>query len=218
MGLVCVLTHAPMHSCTPIARMHASAPRQVPITHAGVAPPQRFPSIPQFAGSLCRSTQLPPAVIVRPVRQVHAPITHACVSAQRRPIIPQLLKSVWMFTHVVPESIVPAGHWHWPIEQPTAPVQRRPHAPQLFTSLTMSAQPPFMQRTVLGPHVHAPIAHEPPGPHERPHIPQLLTSVASVAQVVPHAAVPIGQAHMPIVHVAPIGHARPQRPQFALSD
>jgi hypothetical protein len=50
-GLVCVFTHAPLQSWTPVARMQFIADWHVPVTHACPAM-QRVPSIPQLAGSV----------------------------------------------------------------------------------------------------------------------------------------------------------------------
>lgn len=84
-----LITPLRAHSWSPFP-VHAEVAWQVPFTHTLVA--QRLPRAPQFAESLCRSTQAVP-VSVSPGRQVHVPAAQLWSERHERPTEPQLFGS-----------------------------------------------------------------------------------------------------------------------------
>lgn len=83
---------------------------------------------------------------VRPVWQVHVPLTQPEVRAvpgQALPHAPQLLRSFCRSRQVPLQLAVPTGHWQAPATQNWPVGQVRPQAPQLFRSLCRSRHVPL---------------------------------------------------------------------------
>ncbi len=119
---------------------------------------------------------------------------------------PQLLVSVIVSAHVVPQRVPPVLHMHTPATH--VPVVPHPlsHMPQCIPSVCRSAHAaPHIIRGAL--HPHRPPAHWYPGLHRTPQPPQFIGSVCTLAQVtVPialHNRPGIGQSatHIPNAHV-----------------
>ncbi len=106
----------------------------------------------------------------------HAPAVQLCVEVQTVLHAPQLLRSVAVLTHVVPQRVRPVGHAQRPAVQVVPAGQRVPQAPQLFESVAVFTQV-VPQVTLPAGQVHAPAVHTCEGPHVTPHAPQLLASL-----------------------------------------
>jgi hypothetical protein len=57
--------------------------------------------------------------------------------------VPQLLKSVWRFTHVPEQFVSPVGQTQWPLTQLVPPVHAVQEEPQWFESLCVFVQVPL---------------------------------------------------------------------------
>jgi hypothetical protein len=103
-----------------------------PAVHV-VPPGQATPHAPQFASSVCRSTQLPLHSVLLDGQDdaTQLPATQFAPRPHTRPHTPQWSGFVLRSTQSVPpQSVAPTRHEHAPAEH--APrTQTRPHAPQL---------------------------------------------------------------------------------------
>jgi hypothetical protein len=77
-------------------------------------PVQAMAHDPQYCGFCCVFTQLP-AHIVEPAGQVHWPFAQRLLPVQMTPQLPQLLRSVCVFTHDPPQEVSPK---HWATQLP----------------------------------------------------------------------------------------------------
>jgi hypothetical protein len=91
---------------------------------------QVLPQLPQFVGSVPRSTQLPPQAVV-PLGQtsVQEPWSQSCPVAQTVPHAPQFLASLEVSAHALPQSC-PTSHWQTPAMQVRPFPQAWVHDPQ----------------------------------------------------------------------------------------
>jgi len=141
------LAAIPSQSARPVVHTRL----QVPIVQVAVPPGplgQLRPHIPQCAGSLARSTHIPPQRVcpMGQGRSVHAPATQVCPAAQATPHAPQCAVAVRvsvsqplsMFPSQLPMPVMHAMPQE-PATQvgvaPGAVGQTRPHIPQWFTSV-----------------------------------------------------------------------------------
>jgi hypothetical protein len=93
------------------------------------------PQLPQFALSVCSSTQpLPHATRLPAHVSVHFPAAQTCAPLQRAPQAPQSLGLVSVSTHWPPHDVCPAGQAHVPPAQLWPPVHATPQAPQSRSS------------------------------------------------------------------------------------
>ena len=83
-------THAPLHTAVGLG-VHATT--QAPASQCVVGAAHTWPTVPQFRGSVCKSMQ-PPAAIVVPGRQMHAPAEQYWSCLHCVPIVPQWVGSV----------------------------------------------------------------------------------------------------------------------------
>src|SRR5580704_14628224 len=112
--------------------------------------------------------------------QWQAPAVQVWPVWQRLSQAPQLLASVMVFAHPVPQRVMPAAQVAWQVlftqRSPTG--QTMPQAPQLFGSTSMLAQTPPQGTTAAVPPqlaTQAPATHTSPGMHTLPQEPQVVT-------------------------------------------
>ncbi len=196
--------------------------------------PHAWPQLPQLLGSLLKSVQTGPLVVVHmfgvpaPQLTVHAPPVHVAEplpcgdgAGHFVPHPPQLFGSLAVATQV-PDGHnfgVAAGHaGHIPPEQLVPGSQCWPHDPQLLLSVNVSVHP-LLQPENPGrhpPHMFCALQAVPRG-HLFPHVPQLLTSFSGTHPPV-HAWYPGWQSHLPVAAVhAELGgmHAFVHEPQWS---
>ena len=70
-----------------------------------------------------------------PLGQPQTPAMHDCPVGQRFPHIPQLLTSLLVLTHAVPQKVVVPGHAQVPPTHDCAAGQTFPQRPQLLRSV-----------------------------------------------------------------------------------
>jgi hypothetical protein len=114
--------------------------------------PQTSPHPPQFAGSLCRSVQLP-LQSVKPGKQAaahalpsqHKPPWQAMPSRQELPQLPQFPGSLWTSTHLPLQLARPAAQpaRQKPFEHLSSTLQTCPQPPQFSGSVAESTQVPL---------------------------------------------------------------------------
>jgi hypothetical protein len=178
-----------------------------------------WPHIPQFALSVCASTQLVPHAI-RPVGHTmpHVPAMHACPTMHARPQMPQLALSLCVSTQFPAQRVSPPVHggnaqvpdWH---VSPAA--QACPHVPQ-FTASDVRLTHAAPQRVSPPPHgvaTHEPRVHISKLMQPRPHPPQFAFDVCVSTHAPAHAVAPIVQLQLPPMHDAPPLHVPPAPPQ-----
>lgn len=174
----------------------------------GVASGHTIPHPPQFIGSVVVLTSHPFAGLLsqfaKPALQeaiVHVPAVQAGVpfaTKQTEPQEPQLLGSVDVFTHVLPQSTWPAGQVQTPLTHDVPIGQACPHMPQLLGSVEVLTHV-VPQRTSPGGQVHMPLEHTSPIEHTCPHMPQFIGSVAGLMQMLPQTICPIGHCVVEVV-------------------
>lgn len=122
------------------ALSHSRVPSGQPGTQRPIAhtPPRHcIPGIPQFSGSVSRSTHASPTD-PSGGRHRHAPSMQSWSARQRAEVGPHAPGSVR--PRVEPHAGSPGGHAHEPLMQACPAAQARPQAPQLVTSPERSRQ------------------------------------------------------------------------------
>jgi hypothetical protein len=106
------------------------------------------------------------------VPQVHVPLVHVWPGLHTFPHLPQLLLSLAVRAHVVPQSVPPFVQAHVPDWHSWALGQTFPHLPQLplspwaFTQVDPQSDWPLAQ-------AHVALTHDVPPEQACPHVPQL---------------------------------------------
>jgi hypothetical protein len=90
----------------------------LPVVHPGLAlayGPQTSLQLPQFCGSVWVFVQLVPHVVLGVVQTVpHVPPAHTWPVVHILPQTPQLLPSVLVLVHALPQKVSPVGQPHVP--------------------------------------------------------------------------------------------------------
>ena len=161
---------------------------------------------PQFTESLVKLVQIAPLWTVALVLlagqtlgsvpvQPQTPLVQVAPTAHWMPQPPQLLGSLFSFTHVVPQATSGSGHdsTHFPTLQKKPSEQPKSQLPQLLRSVLRLVQAPSLGQNCSGkaPQVHAPALQNSPPLQALPHEPAssgpqfwLLTS--GFTQLLPH--------------------------------
>jgi hypothetical protein len=126
-----------LHEC-PIALVDhvAGVPPHEPATHVSPVP-QIIPHAPQFDGSVCVLTHVPPHDIC-PAGHPHTPALHTCVGGHTVLQPPQCIRSVCVFTHAPEHDVSPVLHAHTPATHDMLIAHAVPHVPQLAASVWRS--------------------------------------------------------------------------------
>lgn len=169
----------------------------------------------------------------------HEPPEQVAAPGHTTPQPPQLLRSLRMSAHAVPQHAVP-GRQVGPPPQPMSKMHRpdtqrcpaphtTPHPPQFAGSTSVRAQRSTQQLAPAGhagpppqPPSQRPIAHICPAPHATPHPPQLVGSLVVNTQRSLQHVPPGGHpgrppqlpTQRPIAQRCPGPHATPQPPQL----
>jgi hypothetical protein len=123
---------------------HAGTQRQVLLIASQAWPagqrrpvPQEAPT-PQGLGIAApHATASADGALAQVSVHTQAPAVQLCVAAHTVAQLPQWLRSVAVLTHVVPQSVRPAGHAQRPAAQVVPAGQRVPQAPQLLESVAV---------------------------------------------------------------------------------
>src|SRR5512140_96905 len=111
-----------------------------------------MPQPPQFALSVCSSTQAPlHDVWPGPHVPVHPPLEHSWPGAHALPHLPQLFGSASVSTHLPLQLVCPVGQPHLPLAHAVPPAQPTPQPPQSPLS--------FCSSTHAAPDCESPGAH-----------------------------------------------------------
>jgi hypothetical protein len=136
-----------------------------------------------------------PLQLMSPLAQAHVPLLQVAPPVQGLLQDPQLLSSVFSFTHSPPHSVYVASYEllqlmpHAPpplqVAMPLAEGagQAVHELPQLLTDVLLSHVPPQLCVPLAQ---HLPAEHESPLPQVVPQLPQLLLSVITSVHAVPH--------------------------------
>jgi hypothetical protein len=153
-----------------------------------------------------------------PFSHTHAPPSQAIPASteQTLPHPPQLLGSLDVMAHVLPQSWLPAGHAQLPemhVSGETHAVLQDPQCSFVCKLTQVPAQ--LVSPAVV--HTHALFWQCVSVGHAFPHLPQLLLSPVRVVQVpvpVQYVSPATGQVQPPPEHTSLRGHVRPQASQF----
>ena len=192
-------------------------PQHVPRTQ--LPAPQEWPQVPQFAGLVWVSTQVP-LQLVWPVGQ-HLPLEQVLVPPQTVVQVPQCEPSVWRFTQVLLQFVNPVVQ-QMPVEQVVPAPQTFPQEPQLFGSVVSSTHAVGVTTGHLSPAQWQALDEQvSPGKQGWPQPPQFATSVLvstqSVGFTVGHSSGKVaGQPQLPAVQTSRVSvHAVSQPLQCA---
>jgi hypothetical protein len=130
--------------------------------------------------------------------------------------VPQLSRSVWVLTQLLPHAVVGAEHM---AVQPVGPQkgaalpQAIPHPPQFRGSLLVFTHAlPQVANPVA--HLHMPPVHDCPTPHAFPHVPQCALSVCVFTHVLLQDAEPAEQPPpVPPLSSSSSGYVSGEQPQ-----
>ena len=203
----------------------------VPPTHAWPVG-QTTPQAPQLFGSIwvLMHTPMPgqlgngeQTVNDDPQDGLHAPATHGTIAAHLHPQPLQLFSSVFVSTHVPPQSVgFVAGQAHTPVWQIFPPAHWTPQAPQLALSDKMLTQAGGLpQGSRYGPpqgFMHTPLTQiEAVAGHTVLQFPQCWGSVAVLTLTPSQQVMPAPPPHDPLKQPQLSPHFVPQAPQLSLS-
>jgi len=180
--------------------------------------PHAFPHEPQLLLSLLRSRQVLPPQVAVPLGHAQVPPAQTIPDfVQSFPQLPQLLSSVFVLTHALPHSVVPAPQTHWPLEHTMPGPQTVEQLPQWYESLERSAHVPLQLVRLPGQvELHLPLTQTLPAAQAAPQAPQLSGSLVTLTQRWPQCVVPLGQLplHTPPTQTIPAPQALLHLPQL----